>query len=90
VTWPDMWGPCVRERKREKGTDLGCGENGPRPDSVAGPRGSPGPFIYIFFLSFFFLLFCFLISFITFSNLVQIASNQFCKIPKIQSNILEQ
>jgi hypothetical protein len=63
VTWPDMWGPCARERKREKGTNSGCRENGSRPDSVAGPRGSPGPFIYIFFFlsSFFFSVFLFLL-----------------------------
>jgi hypothetical protein len=47
-----------------------------------------GPFhIFLFFLLSFF---CFLISLITFANLVQFASNQLCKVSKIQNNILEQ
>jgi hypothetical protein len=50
---------------------------------------SPGPFS-CFFLLFFLFFFCFLISFISFSNLVQIDSNQFVKFPRIQHNNLEQ
>jgi hypothetical protein len=46
--------------------------------------------LFYFFPSFLFLSFLFSIYFISFSNMVQIASNQFVKIPKIQSNIPEQ
>jgi hypothetical protein len=46
-----------------------------------------GPFL--FFSLFLLFFFCFLISFITFANLVQIASNQLCKVSKIPSNIPE-
>jgi hypothetical protein len=56
--------------------------------SLMGQFGSLGPFsIYSFLFLFFF---CFLISFITFANLVQIASNQLCKVSKIQNNNPEQ
>jgi hypothetical protein len=57
--------------------------------SVAGPKWFPGSiFIFILFTSFSF--FCFLISFISFAYLVQIASNQLCKVSEIQNNIPEQ
>jgi hypothetical protein len=82
MRWPNMWGPHVRERKREKsGTGLG-GLIGPRLIPLTGPKGSRRPFF--FSLSFFF--FCFLISFITFATLVQFASNQLLKISKVQGN----
>jgi hypothetical protein len=42
------------------------------------------------FLSLLLFFFCFLISLITFANLVQIASNQLCKVSKIQNHIPEQ
>jgi hypothetical protein len=55
---------------------------------VLARKVSPGSF-YIFISFFLLFLFCFLISFITFANLVQFASNQLCKVYKIPSNILE-
>jgi hypothetical protein len=47
-----------------------------------------GPFVYFFFFLLF--LFCFLYFFIPFSNLIQIDSNQLCKVSKIQDNNPEQ
>jgi hypothetical protein len=48
-----------------------------------------GPVLYFYFL-FSFSFFCFLTSFITFANLIQIASNHLCEVSKIPSNIPEQ
>jgi hypothetical protein len=54
-----------------------------------GRNVSPWPFYLFFFLSSF-SFFCFLISLITFANLVQFASNHLCEVSKIPSNIPEQ
>jgi hypothetical protein len=64
-------------------------DDGPWATSGAGPERHPRP-LYLFFFSFLPFLFCFLIPFITFANLVQIASNQLCKVSKIQNNNPEQ
>jgi hypothetical protein len=58
---------------------------GPWASSRPGPEWFPGAIFYFYFL-FFFSFSVFLISFITFANLVQIASNQLCKVSKIQNN----
>jgi hypothetical protein len=59
------------------------------PTSVSGLKRFPGgPFIYLF--CFLLFVFCFLISLITFTNLVQIASNQLHKFCKIHSKVLDQ
>jgi hypothetical protein len=85
----------VRER-RGVGTGSGRGVVGPWAVSGFGRKGFPGLFrgwavffssFLLFFSSF---LFLFSISFITFANLVQIASNQLCKVYKIPSNNSEQ
>jgi hypothetical protein len=77
----------VEERKGVPFRDFsraGCGLL-----AVLGRIRCPWPFC-TFFSSLFFFLFCFLISLITFVNLVQIASNQLCKVSRIQNNIPEQ
>jgi hypothetical protein len=81
---PDWWGPRVSERGQEMDTVSVKGVPGPRDDSDTGPKGSPGSFSYFSFS--FSFLFLFSNSFITFSNLVQIDSNQLCKVSKIQNN----
>jgi hypothetical protein len=64
---------------------MGCGLA-----SGAGPEGFPwGPFSYFSFSSSFSFS-VFLNSFISFAYLVQIASNQLCKVSKIQNNIPRQ
>jgi hypothetical protein len=80
-----MRGPHVSEGERGAAYQFGGGWNGPRAVSPAGPKGSPGSVLY-FFSSFLFFFFYFLVSFVTFANLVQIASNQLCKVSKIQNN----
>jgi hypothetical protein len=61
----------------------------PRAVSSSGPKGSPrGPSLFFPFLFLFF--FCFLYFFISFSNLIQIYSNQNANFSKIQLNILRQ
>jgi hypothetical protein len=88
VTWPWLVGPTHQRGKEETGYRFGFlrwaadlfrywAENRPR-----------GPFSFSFL--FFFSFSVFLISLITFANLVQIASNQLCKVSKIQNNIPEQ
>jgi hypothetical protein len=57
--------------------------------SFAGPKGFREPFYIFFFFSPLFL-FLFSISFISFSNLVQIDSNQFVSFSKIQLNTVRQ
>jgi hypothetical protein len=66
----------------------GVGRGGPWASSEAGPKRCPLALFYFYFVYFFFF-FCFLISFISFAYLVQIASNQLCKVSKIQNNIPE-
>jgi hypothetical protein len=79
----------MSEREREKGcTDSGL-VLGRGLLLFTGPKGSRGPF-YLFPFSLSFSFFCFLISFITFANLIQFAPNQFVKFLKIQGNIPEQ
>jgi hypothetical protein len=74
-----------REREGDTGSVfyLGCGLV-----SCLGRKGCLGPIPFLF--CFLLFLFCFLISLITFANLVQIASNQLCKVSKIQDNNTEQ
>jgi hypothetical protein len=64
-------------------------QGGPWAKTDAGPDGFPGLFLYFFF-SFLLFLFSFLICFITFANLVQIASIQFLNVSKSQGNKLGQ
>jgi hypothetical protein len=78
MTWTNRWGPLIRERKRKAGYRFRRREDGPRAESGAGPKGFPGAFSY-FFPSLFFFSFLFSYFFYIFSNLVQIASNQFVK-----------
>jgi hypothetical protein len=47
------------------------------PPLVLGRNGAPGLFIYFSFFSL--LLFCFLVSFVTFANKIQIKPNHFHK-----------
>jgi hypothetical protein len=81
------WDPLGSEgEERGARTCLGiCG--GSWASSAAGPKGVPGPFCLLFCLLF---IFYFLISFITFSNQLQIQSNQILKISKNKHNILRQ
>jgi hypothetical protein len=82
-------GATVSVREKKRGYRFGCGKNGPWAASVTWPKGFPGVHFY-FFCVLSFSLFCFPISFITFSNLVQIDSNRFVNFSKIQLNILGQ
>jgi hypothetical protein len=83
----DGWVHAVSEGVGEKRVSVRDPPVGPRATSPTGPNRSPGPFLFFFFFSLF--LFQFSISFISFANLVQIASNQLCKVSKIQNNIPE-
>jgi hypothetical protein len=88
VVHPDRWVPLSEGEVERRGYRFGEKVSGPRVDAVTGPNRSLRPFsIFSLFLL---LFFYFLISFITFANLVQIASNQLCKVSKIPSNIPEQ
>jgi hypothetical protein len=80
-----MTGGAHLSEREEKEEVTGSGERGvgPQADYSSGPNGSPGPFNYFF-------LFLFSISFITFSFVLQIDSNQFLKFSKIHLNILRQ
>jgi hypothetical protein len=86
----DMRVPPVGEGREGKGVPvrvlvlLGCGLL-----QVLGRMVSPGPFS-VFISSFSFSISVFFISFIHFSNLNQINSNQLCKVSKIQNNHTEQ
>jgi hypothetical protein len=74
-----------------EGNKMGTGSGrfeGPWVDSDTGPIRIPGALFHFYFV-FSFFFFCFLISLITFANLVQIASNQLCRVSKIQNNIPE-
>jgi hypothetical protein len=83
-----MWGPFVSEREGKEAVPVWRIPGGPWAIFAAGPKGRHGAlFIFFPFLPF---LFRFLISFITFANLVQFSSNQFVKFSKFQSNIPEQ
>jgi hypothetical protein len=80
--------PCRREGEREdtlSGLTPGWAVGRFRSWARSVPR-SPFHFFSSFSLFFSFLFFCFLISSITSSNLVQIDSNQFLKVSKIQGN----
>jgi hypothetical protein len=81
-------GPPVSEGKRDAGVPVRG-----RLEWAAGcfscwAEGFPG--VCFIFFSFPFFFFYFLVSFISFANLVQIASNQLCKVSKIQNNNPEQ
>jgi hypothetical protein len=65
------------------------GVAGPWARSEAGPNGFPRVRFYFYF-SFASFLFCFLYFFILFSNLIQIDSNQICKVSIIQNNHPDQ
>jgi hypothetical protein len=80
---------CQCEREKGEGTGSVAGRMGRRLLLLLGRRGSSGS-ISSFFCVLSFSLFCFSISFISFSNLVQIDSNQFVFFSKIQLNILRQ
>jgi hypothetical protein len=69
-------GPDVSEGERDPGVSVRDCLLGHGWLLKLGRKSSPGPF---FFLLFFF---CLLVSFIDFSYLVQIASNQLCKVSK--------
>jgi hypothetical protein len=87
----DDWQPGPTYRRGEEGfRGTGSGEAGMGHGLflLLGRRVPRGPFYIFFFFLFFF--FYFLVSFITFANLVQIASNQLCKVSKIQNNNPEQ
>jgi hypothetical protein len=82
-------GACTSARVRENnGTGSGFSKWA-MAEIGAGPKDFPEAYFY-FFPLFFFSFFCFLVSFISFSNLVQIDSNQLVKISKIQRNKFEQ
>jgi hypothetical protein len=87
----DRWGPHINERKGKRRVPIRLGLNGPRAYFWFGPEGFPGSnFIFFFsFLLFFFSFSHFLFPFVSFAYLVQIASNQLCKVSKIQNNIPE-
>jgi hypothetical protein len=87
MTWPDSWGPGVSERGKKRSVSVWAGFLGHRLFSILGRFVALGPFVYFFLLSSFPFLFS--ISFISFSNLVQIDSNQFVNFSKIQINIPE-
>jgi hypothetical protein len=62
---------------------------GPRAALTSGPKCSPrGPSLFFLFSSLFF--FCFLISFVTFANMLEINSNHFHKFCKIHSKVSNQ
>jgi hypothetical protein len=73
---------------RKMGTGSGLTRWATGSFSVLARKGCLGPFPFLF--CFLLFLFCFLIYLITFANLVQIASNQLCKVSKIQNSNPEQ
>jgi hypothetical protein len=83
------WGPLVSQMRKKARTISGFADGGPWADCGARPNRCPSALFYIFF---FFPLFLFLFSnsFIFFSNLIQINSNQFVNFSKNQLNILRQ
>jgi hypothetical protein len=87
MTRADRWDPLLVRERRKEGYRFGF-LNGPQTRFAAGPKFVPEAHSYFFPLFLFF--FCFLYSFITISNLVQIDSNQFVNFPKIQLNNLRQ
>jgi hypothetical protein len=68
---------------------FGRGIAGPRAPFSVGPKGLPQARFHFYFV-YFFSFSVFLISFISFAYLVQIASNQLCKVSKIQNDIPRQ
>jgi hypothetical protein len=80
---------CLRGKERGLGTASGLRGSGPWARSGAGPNGFPRGLLYFYFL-FPLFYFCFLYFFIPFSNLIQIDSNQTCKVSIIQNNHTEQ
>jgi hypothetical protein len=82
-------GSHMAAREREGvGYRFGNLIDGPRAHSGRGPIQIPGVLFHFYFV-FSFFFFCSLISLITFANLVQIASNQFVKFPRIQHSNME-
>jgi hypothetical protein len=81
-------GPTVSEGERGKIPVRDFGLLGRGPLLAPGRMVSRGSFTFFFVLTF--SLFCFSDLIITFAFWIQIDSNQFLKISKIQSNILRQ
>jgi hypothetical protein len=81
----DRWGPCVRERRENRGGTGSVNLNGPRTGFCSGPKGLPRP-LFIFFCSAIssFLFSVFLNSSITFAFVTQTTSNQLQMFSKIQ------
>jgi hypothetical protein len=85
----DMRVPPGSDRERGKGYPFGIELGGLRAASPSGPKRFPGgPFIFLF--SFFFSFFFVFLIYSPFSNLIQIDSNQLCKVSIIQNNNTEQ
>jgi hypothetical protein len=83
-------GPTWQRGEERAGVPVrGRGDVGPGLASGVGPKIVPGVhfYFYFFFSLFFSVFFNF---FIPFSNLIQIDSNQLCKVSKIQNNNTEQ
>jgi hypothetical protein len=79
-------GPPVGEGKKDSGVPFRVrGFLGRGLFSLLGRKASRGP-IFLFLFLFFLFFFCSPFSSISFSKLVQIDSNQLCKVPKIQNN----
>jgi hypothetical protein len=81
-------GPTWQRRRGKPGYRFGKRVDGPRAGFCSGPIRFPLAFFYFFVLFFFF--FCFLISFVTFANMLQINSNHFHKFCKIHNKVLNQ
>jgi hypothetical protein len=85
----DMWGHMSERERGMRGYRFGFVFPRPWVRFLCWAEPFPSaPFSFSFL--FFFSFSVFLISLITFANLVQIASNQLCKVSKIQNNIPEQ
>jgi hypothetical protein len=78
---------CQRGKEETVRTGSGFPGVGRGPKLMPSQMVSPVLFIFFFF-SFLLFFFCFLYSFISFSNLIQINSNQIVNFSKIQLNIL--
>jgi hypothetical protein len=81
----DRWVPPVIRGREEEGTLSGCLVRWAAGRFGVGPERVPAVQFSYFSCSFSFSFFCFLISILSFANMLQINSNHFQEFSKIQS-----